>query len=469
MNISVVMPVYNECWTIREIVRRVMAVADSLHEVILVDDGSNDGTREMLPGLVAKYRHHQTPIRIIYKERNEGKGRALQVGFAAVTGDIVIVQDADLEYDPKDYPNLLDPILKGRADVVYGSRFLGGTKNVLLFWHMVANKVLTLCCNLVSNLNLSDVWTGYKVFRTDLIRKISLTARGFGFEPEITVKLAKLGCRICEVPVQYYGRSYAEGKKIGFKDALTGVWVMLRAACCDDLGGGAIGEQTLRIMSRAQRYSRYLYEQYRRYLGREVIEIGAGAGDVSRFLLDRDRLVLTDADQGYLAVLSQIYKGWEYVEVRPLDIARSAPDDLREVFDTAVCFNVLEHVADDRTAVANIAGLLKEGGRAIIMVPAHRWLYGTSDRALGHYRRYEREDFVRLLSGAGFEIEVCDYLNPLAVPGWFLNGRILRRKVIPALQVVFFDRLTFLLKSCTFLRGSFGLSLFIVATKSRGG
>lgn len=465
MKISVVMPVFNECWTIREILRRVMAAPLALHEVIIVDDGSRDGTREMLPGLAEKYRGHRTALRVINKERNEGKGSALQAGFAAVSGDIVIVQDADLEYDPSDYPHLVDPILQGRADAVYGSRYLGDTKHVLLFWHTVQNKILTLACNMVSNLFLSDVWTGYKVFRADVIRQIPLTARGFGFEPEITVKLARLGCHICEVPVRYFGRTHAEGKKIGFRDALTGFLAMLRAAYWDDLGGNLIQEQTRRIMSSAGRYSRYLHAQYRPYLGRQVIEIGSGVGSASRFLLDRERLVLSDADPAQLDGLARTYQGWENVKVLPLDISRAVPGDLAGAFDTVVCTNIIEHVEDDRAALAHVAGLLREGGRAIIIVPAHAWLFGSLDRALGHRRRYRREDFAKLLGAAGLEIECCHYLNPLAVPGWFLNGRILRRRVISSLQLSFFDSLTFLLDWFTCWRGLCGLSVFAVARK----
>lgn len=465
MKISVVMPIYNECWTIREIVRRVLARPE-VDELVMVDDGSTDGTRERIRQLLETHKNGRVAVRALLRERNGGKGAALVDGFHAVTGDVVIVQDADLEYDPADYPALIEPIKDGRADAVFGSRFLGAKHNVLLFWHTLVNRLLTLSCNVVSDLNLTDVWTGYKVFRTELIRKIPLSSRGFDFEPEITIKLAKLGCRISEVPVSYHGRTYAEGKKIGMKDAFIAAWAIMRTALFGDLGELAVGEQTLRIMSKAGRYNRYIYDQYRHQLGPDVVEIGAGVGNISRFLLDRERLVLTENDPSYLESLRAVYKGWGYVEVRPLDImAPKDTDALWGRFDSAVCFNVIEHVKDDSAAVSNIAKLLKPGGKAILIVPAHQWLYGSLDEHLGHHKRYEREGFEALLKAAGLNVVESRYLNPIAVPGWYLNGRVFHRKVIPGLQLSLFDRLTPLVAAASSLGLSVGLSLFVVASK----
>ena len=469
MKLSVVMPVYNECWTIREIVRRVLSGPEPVHELILVDDGSTDGTRDLIRGLQQKHAGGKAALRVILRPRNGGKGAALVDGFAAATGDIVLVQDADLEYDPQDYPQLVGPIREGRADAVYGSRFMGGRRNVLYFWHSIANWLLTVSCNVVSNLNLTDVWTGYKVFRAELIKKIPLSSRGFDFEPEITIKLAKLGCRLYEVPVSYHGRGYAEGKKIGLKDAFIGIWATLKTALFGDLGELAIGEQTLRIMAKAGRYNRFIFEQYRGYLGREVVEIGAGVGNVSRFLLDRDRLLLTENDPSYLQLLKASFDGWGYVDIRPLDVtARELPKELAGAFDSAVCFNVIEHVKDDSAAIATINRLLKPGGLAILIVPAHQALFGSLDEHLGHFKRYEREGFNAQLEKAGFELVESRYLNPIAVPGWWLNGRVFGRKVIPGLQLSLFDRLTPLVRWTSGLKPAFGLSLFAVARKREG-
>lgn len=223
MKLSVIVPVYNEKNTVLELLRRIDAVPLGLEkEIIVVDDFSMDGTREILAGL------GRPDIRVLFHAKNMGKGSALRTGFSEATGDIILVQDADLEYDPAEYPGLLAPILDGRADVVYGSRFLGGPHRVLFFWHSVGNRFLTGLSNVVTNLNLTDMETCYKVFRGDVLRKLSLKSRRFGFEPEVTIKVAKLKCRIYEVPVSYAGRNYSEGKKIGWKDGLAAIWHIMR-------------------------------------------------------------------------------------------------------------------------------------------------------------------------------------------------------------------------------------------------
>jgi glycosyltransferase involved in cell wall biosynthesis len=227
--LSVVMPVYNEVATIRQIVAKVQAVPLP-KELIIVDDGSSDGTAEVLRGWDAL---EHKDVRVLFHERNRGKGAALRTGFQHVRGDIVLVQDADLEYDPRDYPILLEPILDGKADVVFGSRFMGGPHRVLFFWHYVANRGLTLLSNMLTNLNLSDMEVGYKVFRAEVLRTIPLRSDRFGFEPEITAKVARRGYRIFEVPVSYYGRDYREGKKITWRDGLAAFYYIVRFRLAD--------------------------------------------------------------------------------------------------------------------------------------------------------------------------------------------------------------------------------------------
>ncbi len=225
LRLSIVIPVFNERGTIREIVRAVESVPlESIEkEILLVDDHSTDGTREILREFV------EGRCRVFFHERNRGKGAALRTGFSAATGDIVLVQDADLEYDPREYPKLLKPILEGKADVVYGSRFAGGDeKRVLFFWHYVGNRVLTALSNIFTNLNLTDVETCYKVFRREVIRRIRIEEDRFGVEPEITAKIAKLRCRIYEVGISYSGRTYAEGKKINWMDGLSALRCILK-------------------------------------------------------------------------------------------------------------------------------------------------------------------------------------------------------------------------------------------------
>ncbi len=224
MKLSVVMPVYNERATLRTVVERVLAVPLAI-ELLCVDDGSKDGSREILADLQTKY----PQLRVFLQPQNTGKGAALRRGIQEATGDYVVIQDADLEYDPGEYSALLEPLIEGKADVVYGSRFLGGGPHrVLYFWHSVGNSILTLLSNCLTNINLSDMETCYKVFRREVIQAIPLEENRFGFEPEITVKVAKRRLRIYEVGISYWGRTYEEGKKIGWKDGFRALWCLLK-------------------------------------------------------------------------------------------------------------------------------------------------------------------------------------------------------------------------------------------------
>ena len=224
MKLSIIIPCFNEKEFLSELISLVKGSPVKEKELILVDDGSNDGTTDLI-----KNRLEQEVDSVVYHTKNMGKGAAIRSGLKYVTGDLVIIQDADLEYDPKEYPKLMAPILEGKADVVFGSRFLGeGPHRVHLFWHCVGNKFLTILSNMFTNLNLTDMETCYKLFRTDIIKQIDIAQKRFGVEPEITAKVAKKKCRVYEVGISYYGRSYSEGKKINWKDGLKAIYVILR-------------------------------------------------------------------------------------------------------------------------------------------------------------------------------------------------------------------------------------------------
>jgi glycosyltransferase involved in cell wall biosynthesis len=227
MKISVIIPAFNEVKTIKEIVRRVKAT-NLASEIVIVDDGSVDGTRELLKSMEG-----EAQLKVIYHERNQGKGAAVVTGFRNASGDVMIIQDADLEYDPREYPELLKPLQEQLADVVYGSRFLGKPRRTTMFWHMVANKLLTLITNILFNTILTDMETGYKIFRSEVVQNMSIHARRFDFEPEFTAKILKRKFRIFEVPITFNPRDYSEGKKIGLRDAFTAVWTLVKYRLID--------------------------------------------------------------------------------------------------------------------------------------------------------------------------------------------------------------------------------------------
>src|SRR5262249_18100886 len=255
------------------LLERVAAVP-YVKEIIVVDDCSHDGTRAALEAFRA--RTPDTPgTRWIFAfhERNQGKGAAVRTAVGHVSGEIAIIQDADLEYDPNDYPRLVQPIVDGHADVVFGSRFVGSPRRVLMFWHTVANRLLTLFSNMCTNMNLTDMETCYKVFRADILKRIPIRSNRFGLEPELTAKVAHLRCRVYEVPISYHGRQYSEGKKIGWKDAFSALWTILRFRFAPDIGREDAGFTTLRRVQGLHRYNEFLWELVRPYVGQHILEI----------------------------------------------------------------------------------------------------------------------------------------------------------------------------------------------------
>jgi glycosyltransferase involved in cell wall biosynthesis len=462
LRVSVVIPAYNEAATVREIVRRVEARPE-VDEIILVDDASTDRTGEILEGLAAPPRR-----RVLRHPVNQGKGAALRTGFGAATGDVVIVQDADLEYDPADYPRLLAPIIDGSADVVFGSRFSGSPIRVQMFWHAVGNKLLTLLSNMATNLTLTDMECGYKVFKAEIIKGIPLRSNRFGFEPEVTAKVAQMGCRIYEVPVAYRGRGYEEGKKITWKDGVSALWVILRNALVRDEPDAEAGLYTLKVMQRAVRYNRWLHGRFRAALGRRVLEIGSGIGNMTRLLLEADRLTASEVSPTYLRELKLAFGDYAHVEVRSLDVTREEDvAGLAGRHDTVVCLNVLEHIENDRLALANLRRLLEPEGRLVLLVPARQALFCAIDRNVGHWRRYEEEALAGLVREAGFTIEWGERLNFPASLGWWFNGKVLRRQRLPRGQVKLFDRaLQWMLELDPVLTGMGYLSLLLVARRT---
>lgn len=439
--LSILMPVYNEEESLRASVSRALdaPLPAGMHsEIVAVDDGSTDGSLEILTELASAYPER---IRAFKHSENSGKGAAINTCLRHAAGEFAIIQDSDLEYDPAEYPKVLAPLVAGKADVVYGSRFLvAGERRVLYYWHSLANRLITTACNMAADLNLTDIETCYKAFRTSLAQSIPIRSKRFGIEPELTIKLAKRQAAIYEVPISYYGRTYEEGKKIGPKDAFDALWVILRYAFTRDLYTDP-GAVILHSLGGTQRFNKWMAETIRPWLGARVLELGAGIGNMTQHLARSRKLyVATDLDEEHLARLQVRFQNRPNLRCGICDL-RDAADfaALGGSFDTVVCLNVLEHVEDDLRGLRNIRSVLQPGGRAIILVPQDQSIYGTLDKILGHYRRYSAAELAARMVEAGFRFERMLEFNRITRPGWYLNGRILKRQDFGRFQLRVFD------------------------------
>jgi glycosyltransferase involved in cell wall biosynthesis/phospholipid N-methyltransferase len=444
--VSILIPLYNEEEFVGTLLERVLAapLPEGVgREIIVVDDGSKDTSAEIVEDMAAA---HPGVIRLIRQPRNQGKGAAIRTAIEHATGEFSIIQDADLEYNPREYGRVLAPLLEGEADAVFGSRFMiSGERRVLYFWHSVANQILTLMCNVVADLNLTDMETCYKAFRTSLLQSMPIRSDRFGLEPELTIKLAKRRVRIYETPITYHGRTYDEGKKIGLKDAFDAVWVILRYAFTRDLYKDPGGE-ILDALSGARRFNEWMADTIQPYLGRRILECGAGIGNLSRVLSPRRELyVAGDINAEYLARLRQRFQHRPRIDVRHCDLSNPVDfEPLAGSVDTVVCLNVLEHIEDDLGALCNIHTALMPGGRAIILVPHGQKIFGSLDTALGHYRRYSHAQLQQRLEQAGFRVERILNFNRISRFPWYVTGRIFKRTTISRLQLRIFDRFVWL-------------------------
>ncbi|HEY3323883.1 MAG TPA: bifunctional glycosyltransferase/class I SAM-dependent methyltransferase [Planctomycetota bacterium] len=540
VKLSVLIPVYNERYLVRELIRRVLEapLPDGMErELVVVDDGSTDGSREILEKLAREFEdgtkgrgdaetrgrgetdedvgqeaksiglqtektqtdgtqvesvirdpqpriegashgqptanrgcpcHTEATLRYIPHAKNAGKGAAIRTAIAAATGDFCIFQDADLEYSPSDYGKVLAPLISGQADVVYGSRFLtSDRRRVLYYWHSVGNRMLTMMSNIFSDLNLTDMETCYKAFRTPVLKSIPIRSKGFGLEPEITAKIAKRGLRVYEVPINYDGRTYLEGKKITWKDGVRAFFVIFKCWLIDDLYEEKCGHDILASISKAHRFNRWMADVVvRPYMGHRVLEIGAGIGNMTVQLLPRERYVASEPDPLHLDVLRSLATRSTNLEARGIDAEKA--DDFTELesrFDTVVCLNVLEHLKQPDAALKNMYASLEPGGRLIILVPQGPWLFGSLDKAVDHVQRYTPKSLSAAVTAAGFQVEKTFHFNRIGVPGWFLNGRIFKRTKMAKYQLKLYDSLVWLWRRMDWLLPWHGLSIVAVATK----
>src|ERR1700737_1046005 len=442
--LSILVPVYNELYLVRPSLERLKILADSPLldgiQIIVVDDGSTDHTTAVLREFelsVAAAPNPKLEWLFLYHHVNQGKAAAIQTALVRANAELTVIHDADLEYHPLDLLKMVQVFLDEQADAVFGSRFLASQyRRVLFFRHELGNRFLTLLCNMVSDLNLSDMETCYKMVRTGLLKSIPLTGKGFEIEPEITIKLAKRGARIFEVPIRYAGRTYQEGKKINWRDGIRAVSAIFRFSLSDQIYvEDTYGSQILGRLNRAPRFTRWMADVIRPYIGHAVLEIGAGIGNLTAQLIPRVLYWATDINPLYLMYLENVGRNRPYMKVGSTDAEKveTYPEDQK--FDTVICLNVVEHLADDRGALLNIRSALDAGGRAIILVPCGPGLYGTLDEVLGHQRRYTRESLKELVLDANFELEQMIDFNRFGVIAWWVNGRLLRRRTFGLWQI----------------------------------
>jgi 2-polyprenyl-3-methyl-5-hydroxy-6-metoxy-1,4-benzoquinol methylase len=359
-------------------------------------------------------------------------------------------------------------LLEGKADAVFGSRFLiAGERRVLYFWHSLANQILTLVCNIAADVNLTDMETCYKAFRTTLVKTIPLNSERFGIEPELTIKLARRNARIYETPISYHGRTYEEGKKIGLKDAFEAFWVMFRARFTNKLYTDP-GLEILDALSLAPNFNKWMADTISPFLGERVLEIGAGTGNLTRQLAVRKRYyAATDLGVEHLQSLRNRFQHRPTLEVRRCDVRKEADVSYFEGrIDTVVCLNVLEHVDGADEAMRNIYSVLPPGGLAVILVPQGEELFGTLDVVLEHQMRYSKEQLRARVEASGLRVEQIIEFNRISRIGWYLTGKVFKRSTIARTPLRIFNRLVWLWRKIDASLPWGGVSIIAIARKN---
>lgn len=465
--LSLMVPVYNEKHVVEASLKRVLALEHPLIsslEVIVVDDWSTDGTWPILQRLAA----NDSRIVLLRNERNLGKGAAIRKAIKHSTGEISIIHDADLEYDPADIPSLLVPFAKEGADAVFGSRYISAPyRRALMHRHTMINKILTSASNWLTDLNLTDLETCYKAVKTDLLKSIPIRSNDFRFEVEITFKLAKRRARVFEAPIRYLPRTREEGKKIKAQDGVLALMAMLRYWFIDDLyAEDEYGSSILSGLKHAKNLNFWIGKTLRPYLGDRVLEVGAGIATLTSQFIPREVYVATDANPHCLQYLQSFSFGKPYLHVLHLNSSDAEHfDGLEAKFDTALVVNVLDRVVDDQAVLRNVWSTLEPGGRALVFVPQNPALFGELDKALGRRNRYTRAKLEESLRNTGFEIEEILDFNRFSVPGWWVNGKLLRRNKISRLQLKAADVAMPLLSCIDKVYPWRGLSLIGIAKK----
>lgn len=474
ISLSILVPVYNERFLVEEALQRLLPLAReaafSRVQVVVVDDASSDGSGEILARLARKLPNRgRLRFKFLRHGRNQGKGAAFRTALAAAEEEISLVYDADLEYQAEDIPALMEPFLRGQADAVYGSRFMPRRFRRLVRWrHSLINAFLSWVARWLTDLSFSDAYTCYKAARTSLLQSIPFSEDDFRFDAEYTIKVAKRGARIFEVPISYTGRSPQEGKKISWRDGYRGLMAYLKHAWSDESfsGEGAEAANFFARQNRAPRYRLWLASLLRPWVGQKVLELGAKTGHHTVAWGPRDLFWATDQAPAYLDSLANLTPSRPYLKVAACD-----PDDARSYprcpggFDTVFSLNELAVAKDPAAVLRNIAQGLAPGGRAIILVPQGPALLGSLDQAIGHRRRFRGAELEALCAQAGLRTVHRRQVNKVGAPLWWLNSRVLGRRSLGLLQIKLGDLLTPLQAVTDAVLPWPGMSLLLVAQK----
>ena len=454
-SLSVLVPVYNEQYLVASSLRRLRVLTESplldRIQIIVVDDCSNDQTQRVLHDFeqgLPRDAFGRLEWLFLRHDRNQGKGAAIRTALEHADCELTVIHDADLEYHPRDLLQMVPLFLNEGADAVFGSRFMaGGFKRALFFRHSIGNHILTFLCDLASDLNLTDMETCYKMVRTELLRSIPLVSGDFRIEPEVTIKLAKRGARVFEVPISYSGRTYQEGKKINWIDGVKALFAILRFRFSDNIcKRDRYGSDIAPRLARAPKYTRWQADLLRPYVGERVLELGAGVGSLTLNLVPRQLYWSCDPNPLWVRELQKLSDTRPYIHGACVDPA--IPDGLPEdmAFDTVILQNAVEHVEDDVATFRAAASVLEEKGNLLVLVPNAPSLFGSLDKVVGHHRRYTRAQLSAAAARAGVTLVKFIPMNRVGAPVWWLNSRLLGRRRFGLFQIKILNALVPLLR-----------------------